>query len=315
MAAASNDIPRLQQLIRQAVRDKAGIASIIHKVELSIEGAYHVCGYNEKSLDVALLVLRMGGRQLLYAMSRFSTIPSIATLRRHRIFTRIMPSPGAPTEAEIAFNIREVVLSKLDQRTNLQKARSGFSILWDEISIEEVSCYFEHSDSIGGLCREHSHTVRTRLSQIETAENIADALFEKRLHLGREASVIAIGSFGTTPVLRGALPIAVSPTCKQETPEMSAEILERVIRCCVTPEMIDKVGQLWSFASDGDAGRRAMLYAKFLKHEVTTQHELFPYVGSLPGLNLLVGDHDITGDFDWKHILKREELTVAHLSK
>lgn len=65
-------------------------------------------------------------------------------------------------------------------------------------------------------------------------------------------------------------------------------------------------GPIWSFASDGDAGRQAMVYKEFMTQTIDKTHELYKYLGSLPGLNLYVGDGDVTADFDWKHELKCE---------
>ncbi|KAG6906628.1 hypothetical protein DXG01_012873 [Tephrocybe rancida] len=68
--------------------------------------------------------------------------------------------------------------------------------------------------------------------------------------------------------------------------------------CPVSP---NKVSVSSSFASDGDAGRRAMVYQLFMKRAINSKHRLFKYLGRLPGLNLFVGNGDITAGFDWKH--------------
>ncbi|KAL0961306.1 hypothetical protein HGRIS_006265 [Hohenbuehelia grisea] len=134
------------------------------------------------------------------------------------------------------------------------------------------------------------------------AVTLAQKLSEGAVHYGKEISVIAMCSFGTK--LRGALPIVISSTCKQETPEESGALLLRVIEAWKKGGQ-HSFGPIWSFASDGDAGRRAMVYQLFTKRFVGPTHPLYKYVGSLSGLNLMVGDGDITGDFDWKHEIKR----------
>lgn len=253
---------------------------------------------------MALLILRLGGRKLLYALSHLFNLPSIRTLARNTTFTRIMPSLGMPLSAEIRFNVEEIFVSKLAHAHPGSKfdIRTGMSVMWDEISQEEVSCYFPHLDSVGGLCREHSHLVNTRLTSFDNALSMARALAEGTVHYGKEASVIALGSLDNR--LRGAFPIMVSPTCKKETPEASVHILETVLGVW---RMVGRCiyGEIWTFTSDGDANRRVIIYRLFLKHAVGPEHRLFKYIGYLPGLNLLVGDDDITGDFDWKHEIKR----------
>lgn len=114
--------------------------------------------------------------------------------------------------------------------------------------------------------------------------------------------MIAVGSFGTQ--IRGVFPILVSPTCKSETSSESVQLLTTVFEAWNTTAAA-RFGPIWSFASDGDANRRALVYQLFMKHTVDVDHVLYKYVGRLQGLNLQVGDGDITGDFDWKHLLKR----------
>ena len=62
------------------------------------------------------------------------------------------------------------------------------------------------------------------LQSMESAVAIAKALTNSHVHYGKEASVIAIGSFD--PLLVGALPIVISPTCKAETPDESALLIQ-----------------------------------------------------------------------------------------
>ncbi|KAI0689194.1 hypothetical protein C8T65DRAFT_711848 [Cerioporus squamosus] len=232
---------------------------------------------------MALLVLRLGGRKLLHSMNKRIALPTIHTLRRARNIIKLMPSLGTPTSHEIIHNITQV----FSPTSLLNLARSGVTVMMDEVSLEERSCYFPHVDCAGGFCREHSFSVNTRLSSFENTVNMARRLFEGKLHLGKEASIVAISSFGTA-----------------ETPSGMASLLSTVFAAWKSTAAAH-FGPIWSFASDGDAGRRTMVYQEFMKHRVDEGHELFRYLGSLPGLNLLTGPDNITADFDWKHELKR----------
>lgn len=302
MAVATGDIPRLQQLIRQGLKEGAGISAIINKIEHALDSVYHARGYEKMDYDIALLVLRLGGRKLLYALNRYISVPSIRALQRIHAIIQLMPSIGAPKLSDIEFNIRSIFGPKTDGLDKARPFRTGMSIFWDEVNEEDVACYFPHMDSVGGLCREHSHNLNVRLTNFENAVTIARALADGTVHYGKEASVIALGSFGT--ILRGAFPVLISPTCKQESPSESATLVQLV--ASAWKKLGEQhFGPIWSFASDGDAGRRAMVYQLFMKRQIDTAHKLFKYVGRLPGLNLFVGDDDITGDFDWKHEVKR----------
>ncbi|PIL37672.1 hypothetical protein GSI_01366 [Ganoderma sinense ZZ0214-1] len=304
MAVATSDVPRLGQLVTQCLKEKASVAKIIGRIEDALNGAYQARGYDSDDYDMALLVLRLGGRKLLYSMSQYIALPSLRALRRAAPFTRLMPSLGTPRLDDILFNIKELFLSKIPSLNpgGVRPFHSGVVLMWDEVNMEETACYFPHADAVGGFCREHSASVNTRLSTFDAAVNLARRLFEGTLHYGKEASVIAVSSFGRS--LRGAFPVLVSPTCKAESPQDSGKLLSTVIEAWSTLAA-SYFGPIWSFASDGDAGRRAMVYQQFMKHPIRPDNPLFPYLGNLPGLNLHVGDNDITGDFDWKHELKR----------
>ena len=56
MAIATNDVPRLHQLIKQCIKDQASIKRIVAQVEDSIAKVYHVRGYEQADLDIALLI-------------------------------------------------------------------------------------------------------------------------------------------------------------------------------------------------------------------------------------------------------------------
>ncbi|KAI0689950.1 hypothetical protein BC835DRAFT_1281822, partial [Cytidiella melzeri] len=258
---------------------------------------------------VSLLVLRLGGQKLLYAMSQYIAIPSLRTLRWKAVFTKLMPSLGSPRLEEITHNIDTLFCSKVAALDPLCPFVSGICVQWDEVSIEELADWFPHLDVVGGLCREHSSVINTVLSTFDHAVGIARALYDGTVHYGKKASVVAVGSFGTQ--LRGTFPVLVSPTCKAENPQQSADLLHTVF-CARKEQAASYFGPIWTFASDGDAGRRAMVYEMFMKKTVDTKHCLYKYLGRLSGLNLQVGDDDVTGDFDWKHELKRRFTDEFH---
>lgn len=304
VALSTHDVPRLRQLLAQALKQNASIGKILRKLEDCIEGLYKARSFGAEDLDIALLVLRLGSRRLLFALSQHLGLPSVQTLRRHRAFTRIMPSFGTPTLKDFEFNLTEIFLSRTEQLDKARPFLSGMKLMWDEVALEETGCYFRHANCVGGFCREHSCApgVNLRLSTEKDAEAIADRLNSDRLHLGKEASVLAFGSFGT--ILRGAFPACISPTCKSETPEQSARLAQTAIEAW-NKTAAPFFGPVWSISGDGDGGRRAMNFILLMKYEIDELHVLYKYLGDMPGLNLWVGDGDITADIDWKHEIKR----------
>lgn len=185
---------------------------------------------------------------------------------------------------------------------------SELTVMWDEVSQEHCISYFPHADSAGGIACEDAAKVPLWLSTFDNALTIARALADGSIRYGKEASVIALASF--SPTLREAYTIFVSSTCKEETANKSSRILQMIVDTWTTYGSTD-FGPIWSFASDGDASRRAMVYDLFMKKPIEASLSLWKYLGRLRGLNLFVGDLDITGDFDWKHELKREKLSTS----
>ena len=195
MAVASGDPHGVKHLIVQALKDKVGIPELIRRVDDSIEGVYYARGYLAFDFDLALLILRLGGRKLLYGMNQCLALPSIRALRHAHQFTRIMPSFGRPTSSEIRWNLWQIFGARIKRlkeamahapdmlnSTTLRSSlhyHTGVTVCWDEISQEEVACYFPHADCVGGLCREHCMLCDIRLRCFQSAEHIAGALHQE----------------------------------------------------------------------------------------------------------------------------------------
>ncbi len=79
--------------------------------------------------------------------------------------------------------------------------------------------------------------------------------------------------------------------CKAESPQGTASLISMVLMAWKDFGAAH-FGPIWSFASDGDAGRWAMVYKEFMTQTIDKTHELYKYLSSLPGLNLYVGDGD-----------------------
>ncbi len=211
MAVATRDVPRLSQLVKCALKEKAGVGQIVSRIEDSLSGVYQSRGYNSDDQDISLLVLWLGGRKLLYALSQHIAIPSIRTLRRAASFTKLMPSLG-PVICDVLFNMKAVLSAQLAILDTHRPFRSGVTIMMDEVAGEGQACYFPHADCAGGFCREHCASVDTRLTTFDNTVNLVRRLQDGTLHYGKEVSVITIGSFGQ--VLHGAYPVLISPCAR-----------------------------------------------------------------------------------------------------
>lgn len=306
MAVAEKNIPRIQQVIQTALRGGASLRAIINKIEDAYEGLYHPKGFGSRALDIATLTYRIGGRKLLYALNHGLGLPSLRTLRNHMAFTRVMPTIGTITASEIRHNIDEVLI-KTRSAANRTQLR-GVSVLMDEIALNELACHFKHVNKVGAFCWLHSHLVSLVLHTYDVAVDLAMALSNNTVHLGKEMSVVAVSLFGES----GTYPILAAPTCKQETATDMEWIFDTVIK--TWKESGEKhVGCIWSFATDGDSTRRAAGYSKFVKNHLPSTSILYGTLSNMPGLNLFTGEDEITLDFDYKHIFKRMSCSSVEI--
>jgi hypothetical protein len=92
---SDKDIPCIHQIIDVALHHGSSVREIVNKLEDALEGAYSPRGYNANDLDIATLIFRLGGRQLLFTMNQILGVPSLRTLRSKSTFTSITPTPHA----------------------------------------------------------------------------------------------------------------------------------------------------------------------------------------------------------------------------
>ncbi|KIK36882.1 hypothetical protein CY34DRAFT_26209 [Suillus luteus UH-Slu-Lm8-n1] len=300
MAISEKDIPRIHQIIDVALRHGSSVREIVNKLEDALEGAYSPRGYDANDLDIATLIFRLGGRQLLFAMNQILGVPSLRTLRAKSTFTSIMPTIGPIRDEQFDENIRNVVMTTR-AHSSLASLR-GVSLMIDEIALEEMAVHFSKYNKVGGLCWKHSHTVEPVLRTYESAVHIAQKIHTGELHLGKELTVIGASCFGEDEIY----PILAAPTCKSEDASDMERILTRAIGSWNRTGASKSVGPIWSLATDGDATRRAAGHRLFVKFPLPPESSLYGTLVNLQGLNLFTGEGEITLDFDFKHVFKRK---------
>jgi hypothetical protein len=300
MAISEHDIPRLQQVIKIALDNGASIREVVNKLEDALEGVYSPRGYSSCDIDIATLVYRLGGRQLLYALNHHVGVPSLRTLRARSTFTTITPTLGPIRNEQLDENIRSVVLGTCTGITSLR----GVSFMVDEMVLEEMAVHFGKFNMIGGLCWKHSNVVDPVLRTYDSAIQITHKIHNQEVHLGKEVTVIGVACFGEDELY----PVLAAPTCKTEDAGDMEGILARAIERWHATGADKRVGPVWSFATDGDATHCAAGHRLFLKHPLSTDSPLFAILSDMPGLNTFTGDSEVTLDFDFKHIFKHKSL-------
>ncbi|KAJ6507105.1 hypothetical protein DFH09DRAFT_1265056 [Mycena vulgaris] len=268
-AVAEMNIPRLRQLVSVGLRRGSSPGAIIRMMQSALEGVYQPRPIlDSRTLDIALMVYRLGGRKLLYAVNHGLGLPSLRTLRNHMAFTKIMPTVGSISVEDIIHNIREVVLKPRESAAIPQPLR-GINFLIDEVALEERACHFRHNNSVGGLCWRHSAKVGLQMRTYDDALKIAAKIKAGEVHLGKEMTVVSVSCFGES----GTYPILALPTCKFVGPAESSIIYETVTAAWLEHAAAG-VGMPWSWSTDGEASRRRAGYDQFFWGYYIVLHSL-----------------------------------------
>ncbi|KAG2143675.1 hypothetical protein DEU56DRAFT_870487 [Suillus clintonianus] len=269
------------------------IREIVNKLEDALEGVYCPRGYGADDLDIATLVYRLGGRQLLFALNKTLGLPSLRTLQTCSVFNSITPTIGPIVDQNFDNNIRSIVLNT---HVGVTSPR-GISLMVDEMAIEEMAIHYPRYNKIGGLCWKHSSLIDPVLRTYDSVVRIAQKIHDGEVHLGKEVTVIGAACFGEEELY----PILVVPTCKTEDSKDTKIVLARAIQRWSATGADQIVGPVWSFATDG--------HRLFLKNPLSMHSPLYGILSNMAGLNTFTGDDEITLDFDFKHIFKHESST------
>jgi uncharacterized protein YoaH (UPF0181 family) len=87
MAVANFDVPRIQALVSMAMCSGTSISTITQKIHNAFCGLYRPKSFGENDIASAILVLRIGGRNLLWVLSQSHGLPSIRTIYNRMNFT------------------------------------------------------------------------------------------------------------------------------------------------------------------------------------------------------------------------------------
>ena len=143
------------------------------------------------------------------------------------------------------------------------------------------------------------------MSDIPTILKLAEATLGENptCHFGREATVAVVAALREDQY--HPLPIMVSATCKSETADQFAVIVQmhidqRKLYGAATH------GPLWHVSTDGDATFRGALHIVLMRYDLAPG-PLRAILGPLEGLNLRTGDDDIVINLDHRHLVKREQ--------
>ncbi|KAF9042838.1 hypothetical protein BDZ89DRAFT_912987, partial [Hymenopellis radicata] len=299
---AANEVPALNRLFRAAKEQRWGIAELLARTRLAIEGKYRPHNYSDYEKHLAILVYELGGAAALYALNHATTaLPSrwcIASLRREY---NLVISVGKIKMLDLFANIET---GFKDVPPDHQ--RTGVTMCVDEVACEERPRWIRETDEIAGLC-EHAAELDsiTMGNDLTTVRALAHAIREaKTVHIGHELTVIAFSRHDGKNY--GAKPVLILPTCKRGDYYGAAEQLALVMEAWRLSPYGEKLhGPVWSIGSDGDPKRRPAFCMNYMWRRVLETDALYKHLGNVKGLNMYTGKNFETPALDWKHDFKR----------
>ncbi|KAF8476416.1 hypothetical protein DFH94DRAFT_695107 [Russula ochroleuca] len=246
---------------------------MLELIKKAAEGTYHPKGFDEEDDLQALLFLHLGGAHVVDIAHHIFGTPSVSTIRTCTSIPQILASPSFPTQYEIEHNIAatfEGLLELLGQKSH------HAVIMFDEISIENLEF---------------------------TSEDDLQTLWEDSLGL-QSATVGAIAVLSPQLRLYSTCPILISGSCKRETAEDHALLLQAVVNAINSKK--DMTGlRIISLASDGESRQGKALSRLTYIAPLAPSSPIYNQLIHLPLFDTFVGADDITADKDYKHIFKQ----------
>ncbi|KAG9125244.1 hypothetical protein FRC07_008427 [Ceratobasidium sp. 392] len=195
LALAESDDAAASRIVRVALHQGCSASAIVERLAKAQQGLYHCKSYSKKDVDIALLVLRLGGPRLLFALSKALDLPSSSTVLRATERSYLRPSIGFPTMAEVLANMKSICAPA---QAVVPRTR-GFTLMIDEIALEERIRYSTAEDALVGVCREHASVPDLQnmtgrpISHFAAIRSLLDA---GKCHRAKEATVVALAPFG-----------------------------------------------------------------------------------------------------------------------
>ncbi|KAF8259666.1 hypothetical protein EI94DRAFT_1773898 [Lactarius quietus] len=246
-------------------------AQQIELLDHARKGLYKPKTFTEEDMSHGLLFLRLGGARVASLAHQTLGTPSRTTLRyglgAKSTVTSLSPSAGFPTKSEIQHNIR--VASK----NSHGNSGCGYVLMIDEIKVEERLRWDPSTNTILGLCHEHTEHVGLEFCSLSDLSALVHGILCGEIHHANNKQ-----AWGSRPFL-------ITGTCKQEDSKRHVQLISTVIGAC--------------------NDKRSALTALTHVRPLDPDSELFTLLGKLRLMNLLVGDNDITADKDPKHVMKR----------
>ncbi|KAF6746419.1 hypothetical protein DFP72DRAFT_1076427 [Ephemerocybe angulata] len=304
-AVASKKVERVDRIIRLGLRHGRGIRSLLAQCLKAADGLYKPKDYLEEDYMRGMLLWKLGGNRIASIAHRALGLPSITTLKNQTRIPPIHLSPGMPTVAEVSENVQNSFAGMEELMKPEPGAKNQHAVLmFDELAVEKRLRWDLRTNCIVGVCREHAHTVPLEFKTEKDMKEVHHAIEEDRAHYAGEATIGAVGLLCPDNRKYAARSVLVSGDCKRETGEQHAKVIQTVIDGVNDQKPLTNT-RIVSIASDGETRRGSAMVSLTFKKRLSPDSDIYNQLSPLPFMNDYVGDDDITGDKDYKHVFKR----------
>ena len=170
MAVSQCDAPHVNVLVQSTLRKKHGIREIIHLLTRVMLGTYHP-QYTEEQHLMSVVLYQLGGARVAeFAHAALGT-PGLSTVQKH-CTTSILASSVFPKMDKLMWNIE----SAYEHSARSAQGMVGLICMFDEIKVEEGLDWCPQTNSIIGLCQEHSSPSPYVFSNLDDAQVICEDL-------------------------------------------------------------------------------------------------------------------------------------------
>ncbi|CAB1108442.1 unnamed protein product [Ectocarpus sp. CCAP 1310/34] len=195
------DIPGVRRVLAQALKDGKSPIAMLGTLEAAFQGRYRARAHTQDDLDLAMLVLRVGGPSQLFSLSQALCLPSVTSVyvemkKRHMSF-----APCASLKYEI---LEPAVMANLQAVVEVYGGRSRlFQSQVDEIAQEKHARHYQNNDTILGLCAQCTGESNVYFKNINHVERLGGKLKKGEIHLGSEKARVQESAQPLSP--RGVL--------------------------------------------------------------------------------------------------------------
>ncbi|KAJ7142001.1 hypothetical protein C8R46DRAFT_1317489, partial [Mycena filopes] len=304
-------ITRVDRVVSACVKQKRGIRGMMEIYLRAARGLYKPANSEDEDL-VGLAIFKLAGVRVAEIAHRALGLPGITTLRNRMITPPLTASPGAPKVEEIEKNIDTCFAGIADALASKKVVHQ--IVMLDELATQKRIRWDPRTNKFLGVCREHAHEVGLEFNGESDLDELMAALEKKPndkgkmdslVHDAGEVTVAAVGIMSEDTRLYATRPILVSSDCKRESGvEHARNVLTPVIRALESKKDVTRMRTIY-LASDGETRRGTAFMIKTWKRKLSPTSNIYELLAGLKFMNLMVGEDDLTGDKDPKHVDKR----------